>query len=291
MERSALRRRLGLSVPYEWWPGAPLLKQLEAAGFTSVQVPSPPTSVLLTPKDCAVHAAALRDALSTTSLTPILHAPGSMRAGDVTGDRALDGLLSYASDSGSELIVYHAANLPDVRASEDLLLAETRSLAAAAARAERLGVTIALENLAPVFPGPEALSFTPRRLREMAARIGSPSVRLCLDVGHAMLVASLRQIDPLELIEPALDTVAVFHLHDNLGARRGVQRPPELDPVRLDLHLPLGGGSAPWERIAPLLERAPAAPLLLEIHPPRPAPSHLFAGALDALAQPVAAGA
>ena len=40
MERSDLSQRLGLSVPYEWWPSTPLLKEIEAAEFGWVQVPS-----------------------------------------------------------------------------------------------------------------------------------------------------------------------------------------------------------------------------------------------------------
>ena len=40
------RPRLGLSVPHEWWPSAPLLKSYEAAGFAWVQLHSPPLSVL-----------------------------------------------------------------------------------------------------------------------------------------------------------------------------------------------------------------------------------------------------
>ena len=51
----------------------------------------------------------------------------------------------------------------------------------------------------------------------------------------------------------------------------------------LDLHLALGRGSLPWAEIAPSL-LAHAAPLLLEIHAPRAAPSELHAGAIDAFA-------
>jgi sugar phosphate isomerase/epimerase len=291
MERSDLSQRLGLSVPYEWWPSTPLLKEIEAAGFGWVQVPSPPSSVLADSRACARHANALREALATSGLRLILHAPGSLQAGTPARDRALEGLVSYAAEAGAPLVVYHAANFPDALASEDALLAETRSLAAVSGRAERLGVTIALENLAPVFPGPDALSHTPRVLRTMAKRIDSPAIGVCLDVGHAHLVAALRRTDIAELIEPVLDRVAVFHLHDNLGARRGGEARPELDPVRLDLHLPLGRGNVPWDRVAPLLGRAPAAPLLLEVHPPRPAPSRLIAGALGALAPQVPARA
>ncbi|MGC1800493.1 MAG: TIM barrel protein [Solirubrobacterales bacterium] len=122
----------------------------------------------------------------------------------------------------------------------------------------------------------------------MAKRISSPSVGLCLDLGHAHIVAGLRRTDPLELIEPALDRAVLFHLHDNLGARRGGSGSPspELDPLRLDLHLPPGRGNVPWSRFAPLLARKSVAAMVLEVHPPRPAAAHLFEAAIETVAPP-----
>jgi sugar phosphate isomerase/epimerase len=125
----------------------------------------------------------------------------------------------------------------------------------------------------------------------MAKRISSPSVGLCLDVGHANVVAALRRTDPLELIEPVLDRTVLFHLHDNLGARRGDAGSPELDPLRLDLHLPPGRGNVPWQRLAPLLARTRGAPLIFEIHPPRPSAAHLHEAAVHAVALPAVAAA
>jgi len=282
--------RLGLSIPYDWWPAAPMLKEIEAAGFRFVQVPSPPPSVLTIPRAARRHAAALSGALGTAGLNLVLHGPGSVRAGTRDGNLALEGLISYAAEVDASHVVYHAANLPDEPASEDPRLAETRSLAAIASRAEQLGVIIALENLAPVYSSPDALSFTPSILRTMAKRISSPAVGLCLDIGHANIVAGLRHTDPMELIEPALDRAVIFHLHDNLGARRGDSPFPELDPLRLDLHLPPGRGNVPWQQLAPLLARKGGAPLILEVHPPRPSAAHLFEAAVGAVAPRTAAG-
>jgi sugar phosphate isomerase/epimerase len=277
---------LGLSIPYDWWPAAPILKEIEAAGFTYVQVPSPPPSVLVQPRDAHRHASALSDTLGTAGLRTVLHGPGSVRVGSRHGDLALQGLISYAAEVGASHVVYHAANLPDEPASEDGRLAETRSLAALASHAERLGVIIALENLAPVYPAPDALSFTPMILRTMVKRISSPAVGLCLDIGHANIVAGLRHTDPLELIEPALDRAVIFHLHDNLGGRHDHSESPELDPLRLDLHLAPGRGTVPWQRIAPLLARKRGAPLILEIHPPRPSAARLHEAGVEAVAPP-----
>ena len=73
-------------------------------------------------------------------------------------------------------------------------------------------------------------------LRGLANRIGSERLGICLDLGHAHIVAERRRTSLEALIEPVLDTVTLFHLHDNLGARwqperrRERRRPPEARP-------------------------------------------------------------
>lgn len=285
MENGAepLRERLGLGVPNEWWASGALLKSFEAAGFALVQVHSPPLSVLSEGRQLSRHARALRAALDVTDLAPVVHAPAALLAGTSEADRAFDGLLGYAAEIGAAHVVYHAHALPDHASSEDRLLAETRSLARLSARAERLGVTIAIENLAPVYPGPERLSDMPLTLRALAHRIGSPGVGLCLDLGHAHIVAGLKRASLEHLVRPVLDSVVLFHLHDNLAARWDRSVPADLDPLRLDLHLPPGKGTLPWAAVAPLL-LSHRAPLLLEVHPPKgPHPDELFAPTCELL--------
>ena len=69
--------RLGLSIPYDWWPAAPMVKEIEAAGFRFAQVPSPPPLVLMSPRDATRHAAALSEALGTAGprAGPVLARP------------------------------------------------------------------------------------------------------------------------------------------------------------------------------------------------------------------------
>ncbi|MGH2986988.1 MAG: hypothetical protein ACRDLO_09920, partial [Solirubrobacterales bacterium] len=136
--RDRLAGRLGLSVPHEWWPSPPLLKSYEAAGFAWVQLHAPPATVLADPRRCIRHAAAARASLATTGLGAVLHAPGGLRAGEPAGDRAFEGLLSYAAEAGAAQVVYHAMALPEGPATESALAAEARSLAAFASVAERL---------------------------------------------------------------------------------------------------------------------------------------------------------
>lgn len=284
--------RLGLNVPSDWWAGPALVKSFEAAGFARVQVHSPPASVLSDPRQSTLHATALAAALATTGLVPVVHAPPDLRVGARDADHAAEGLLSYAAEIGATHAVYHACALPDAPESEDALLFEARSLAALSLGAERLGVTIAVENLAPVFPGPEPLSASPMVLRGLVNRIGSQRIGICLDVGHAHIVAELRRTSLEALIEPVLDTVTLFHLHDNLGARwQPAGTEGGVDPLRLDLHLPPGQGTLPWERVAPRLA-GHDAPVMLEVHPPyRPRAEELYRSATELLSPADTVGA
>src|SRR5436190_22525078 len=164
--------RLGLNVPNDWWPSPALLKSFEAAGFALAQVHAPPARVLADRQQCARHARALEAALATTQLHSVVHAPGGLRVGSREADRVAAGLLPYAAEIGATHVVYHARALADEPENEDALLFEARSLAALAVRAERLGVMVAIEYLAPVFPGPEPRSANPMALRGLATRTG-----------------------------------------------------------------------------------------------------------------------
>jgi sugar phosphate isomerase/epimerase len=258
-----------------------MLKGLEAAGFTWVQVHAPPREMLCDRERLLRHAGALRATLETSGLHLVLHSPDDLIAGEPAHDRALDGLLDYAAATGARQVVYHGANLPVADGGEaaarvrDRAAAEEASLGSRVRRLERLGVTLAIENLAPVHPGPPRLCHDPSYVRALVDRLGSPRVGMALDLGHANIAAGLLGADIRQLVDPVLDAVSLFHVHDNLGARRDATSPPGLDPLRLDLHLPPGSGRVRWDSIAEAL-LAHNLPLMLEIHPPhRPEPLSL----------------
>lgn len=270
--------RFGLSIPTEWWAARSMLEEIGDGGFRWIQLPAPPTSVLVDPRTCIPHARAAGAIVSAAGLRSVLHAPAELMAGTHEHDRGIEGAIAYAAECGAAAVVLHARSLCDGRGAGDRMLAETRALARLAPMAERVGVTLVLENLAPVYPGPETVSANPLALRALARRISSPAVGLCLDVGHANVVAGLRRTSLSRMVEPVLDMVALFHVHDNLGARWIRDNRPELDPIRLDLHLPPGRGSLPWDEVGPsLLDHK--APMIWEIHPPRPKPREIMEAA------------
>jgi sugar phosphate isomerase/epimerase len=268
--------RLGIDHPAGWWPSKPRLKAYEAAGFALIQVRMPERSLLADQQAVLAHATALRDALSLTGLRLILHAPDDLLAGTPEHDRQLDGALTYASIAGSRLIVYHGARIPigdaTVRAR---LRDEEESLRRALPRAAALGVRIAIENLAPVYRGVEHVCHDPSAVAALVGRLDSDFAGMCLDIGHAHIAAELAGCTILELVEPVLVHVILFHVHDNLGARTRAPARGGIEPLRLDLHLPPGAGTLPWGQVAPRIA-AHRAPVQLEVHPAgRPEPGTL----------------
>ena len=268
--------RLGVDHPAGWWPSKPQLKSYEAAGFALVQVRMPARALLADDQPTVAHATALREAMSLTGLRLILHAPDDLLAGTPEHDRQLDGALTYASVAGARLIVYHGARIPiDDATVRERLRNEERSLRRALRRAMRLGLRIAIENLAPVYPGVEHVCHDPSAVARLVTRLDSEHAGICLDIGHAHIAAELGGCEILDLVEPVLEHVLLFHVHDNLGARtRGPSR-GGIEPVRLDLHLPPGAGTVPWAQIAPRIA-GHIAPVQLEVHPAgRPEPGTL----------------
>ena len=284
-EHGSLGSPMGLTVPHEWWGAPALLKSFDAAGFTWVQLDAPPPSVLARAEQRRAHAAALTGALEGTRLTPVVHAPPGLRLGSAPGDAAFEGLLCYAAEVGAPQVVYHALALVDEPGSAEPLRREAVSLGRQAWLAERLEVVIALENLAPPYPGPDPIAASPLSLRGLTLRTGSGAVGICLDIGHAHIVADLRHTSLASLVEPVADLVTLVHLHDNLGARlcAAADAAIGVDPLRLDLHLAPGMGTMPPEEAAAVIS-GQAWPVVLEVHPPhRPSPAELFAATAGAL--------
>ncbi|HVE67296.1 MAG TPA: sugar phosphate isomerase/epimerase, partial [Solirubrobacteraceae bacterium] len=197
--REDLSSRLGLDVPKGWWPTAPMLKGLEAAGFSWVQLRTPPRAMLCDREAVLRHAGTLRPVVAATGLKIVLHGPDDLVAGDPAHDRALDGLIDYAAATGARYVVYHPAGRAESGPAEE------ESLRARVPRLERLGVTLAVENLAPVYPGPLRLCHDPLHVRDLVLRLASPRVGMLFDAGHANIVAGLRGTDVRSLLMQVVD--------------------------------------------------------------------------------------
>jgi sugar phosphate isomerase/epimerase len=287
--------RLGLNVHRDAWPTAELLRSYEDAGFAWVQVHTPPPAMLADRGHGRRHARALRAALDATRLRLLLHAPDDLSAGTSETDAALDGLLDHAAEAGAELIAYHRLNFaeadgPAVARLQERAQLEERSLLPLLQRAQSLGITVAIENLAPVYPGARRRCHDPLAVRDLVRRLASPAAGMLLDLGHLHITADATRADHGALLAACAPDIALFHAHDNLGARRRLDA-PAIDPVKLDLHLPPGRGSLPWARVAAIVA-AHRAPVMLEVERShRPSLAALAADTLRLLDRPAVAAA
>ncbi len=127
-------------------------------------------------------------------------------------------------------------------------------------------------------------------MRDLVRRLDQPAAGMLLDLGHLHITADATRSDHAAVLAACAPDVVLFHVHDNLGCRRGIDA-PGVDPIRLDLHLPPGRGSLPWARIAGMVA-AHDAPVMLEVERShRPALEVLAADTMRLLALDGAAAA
>ena len=100
-------------------------------------------------------------------------------------------------------------------------------------------------------------------VRDLVRRLDQPAAGMLLDLGHLHITADATRSDHAAVLAACAPDVVLFHVHDNLGCRRGIDA-PGADPIRLDLHLPPGRGSLPWARIAGMVA-SHEAPVMLEV--------------------------
>lgn len=275
--------RLGLSVARDAWPTRLALVEQAHAGFRWVQLHSPPATVLGDTAAARRHARAVRSLLRGTGLRLVLHAPDGLSVGTPQTDAVFARLLDYAAAAEAEILAYHVLNFPDsgTDAVGERARSEETALPGLLQRAPTLGLTVALENLCPVYPSPPRLAHDPLAVRDLVRRLASPGTGMLLDVGHLHVTCDAAGHDTAAVAAACSDDVVLIHAHDNFGARRRDVAASGVDPLRLDLHLAPGTGTVPWPRVARALA-ACGAPAVLEVkrqHQPSLAELHRRASA------------
>src|SRR4029453_5587852 len=99
--------RLGLNLHRDAWPTARFLAAHEEAGLSWLQVHAPPPAMLADRARCRPHPRALRPPLAPSALRLVVPAPDDLSVGRAEEDRAFDGLLDYAAETGAALVAYH----------------------------------------------------------------------------------------------------------------------------------------------------------------------------------------
>jgi sugar phosphate isomerase/epimerase len=263
------------------------LAKAEESGFDAYEISALACDVIRNGLVDRAILGEVRAVLSSYRLRYTMHGPNSLRLNQGTGfhERAFLSCLEYAHAIGAEVLVYHSAQmslrsadqelggLPSPEELEESWDIETQALRRVGARAEELGVLIGVENRDPHLwelaalkrngrdPGELADYHQGMRLdllAEQVREVNSPSVGICLDVGHAFLAAPYCPRGYLDQIRGAAPWVRHLHWHDNFGKLddRCDSLAERLVFGEADCHLPPGTGSIPLGEVWSLLAGA-----------------------------------
>jgi len=235
------------------------LATFEQAGFDVAEIPVHGVDAIIAGKLRERRVRSVQEILRQFKLSYTVHAPDFVNLWDLTRlEEHLNVFTSsirFAGAIGATRLVYHQGRIPESteeRFSEEdkARRVEIEQLQALGDVATDNGVTICVENLPHVF----------RPLEDLLGVVEAVSherVRICLDLGHAFLVAGERGFDYLEAIKRIKPLVAHIHTHDNYGSFGSIDpklsfRVPYI--LRLpygvgDLHLPVGWGGVPFDAV------------------------------------------
>jgi len=144
-------------------------------------------------------------------------------------------IMEQAAILGSSVVILHPLTTwyPVETEGLDRYLSQLgKSLNELIPAAERLNLTIALENLLPV-PAGDCFGSTPEHFEIFAREFAHPHLGFCLDTGHANV--SCESDGPTIFFDVMKKYLVAFHLQDNSGDR--------------DLHLAPGHGLINWKSV------------------------------------------
>ncbi|WP_372425725.1 sugar phosphate isomerase/epimerase family protein [Salinarimonas chemoclinalis] len=160
--------------------------------------------------------------------------------------------LDVAARLRARRVVMHSGFCAgDVSDLEGRYARQREWLSRAGVEAAARDLVICVENIFPFGAGVHTAS--PARLAREIAAVGDPHVRATLDVSHGFLHAGARGGDGLAEAVALSDVAAHVHLHDSFGVPEetfwAYTQAEKMHFGLGDLHLPLGWGDLPLERL------------------------------------------
>ena len=180
-------------------------------------------------------------------------------------------MLELCDAVGAGVMVQHPGIVPaqPAPALERLHAIEREALCEMADLAARYGVRIALETL--FVEDAQRYTADPVRLAGLIAEIDHRQVCGTLDFSHAYIMTTFRGMDYLEALRAFAPCANHLHVHDSFGRpttmARFVSHAEHIAFGMGDLHLPMGWGDIPWERILPQLPIRSGTVMIVELPP------------------------
>lgn len=224
------------------FPVKPILEEIEeiaALGFDYLELAmDPPAAHFSTIRE---NRDQIKNALATHCMQLVCHLPTFVSIADLTESirrASLDEMyhsLEVAGELNALKVVLHPGHIGGLAVFvRDMALDfGVQSLETIIAKADRLGLSVCLENM---FPRVQSF-YEPSHFEDILDRF--PELRLTLDCGHANIGSGNQQriFDFIGQFGPRIGHV---HLSDNMGRR--------------DDHLPIGKGTVNFQKIADSLK-------------------------------------
>jgi len=236
------------------------LDMIEALGVEAIELPTYDMDIVVGGKIRRPQMEALRRACAGRDMIYSVHGPLAINFMDDAWRlprhmEVLEASLEVAAEVGAEHYVVHSGLVRQQQgeAVEAALMRQREWLSRAGDVARQHGLIICVETLFAGYEGAGIASSASRLAGELAA-IGHPNVLATLDFSHAWLKLDYdgRRDDFLAELKPLAPWSKHLHIHDSFGRQDDIWMYSEGERVAYghgDLHLPVGWGQIPWDRI------------------------------------------
>lgn len=236
------------------------LDGIEALGVEAIELPTYDMDIVVGGRIRRPQMEALKRACAGRDVVYSVHGPLAINFMDEAWRlprhmEVLKASLDVAAEVGAEHYVVHSGLVPQQQAQgiEAAYGRQRDWLARAGDIAAERGLILCVETLFAGYEG-RACCASPARLAAELAAIGHPNVLATLDFSHSYLKLDFdgqrdRFIEEVKAIAPY---ARHLHVHDSFGRQDDIWMFTDGERVAYghgDLHLPVGWGDIPWERI------------------------------------------
>ena len=183
--------------------------------------------------------------------------------------QVITAMIDVCEAIGASVLVLHAGRIRTARdggRKDALLVVEREALESLGDYAGAREIKLAVETM--FVETSQEDTCDPIELAQTLDRLSHPYVCATLDFSHAALMCSYRKIDYLSAIKTLGPWVNHLHIHDSFGQLNTVKTRTFAERLAYgvgDLHLPLGWGGLPWERVITELEIRPESLMIIEL--------------------------
>lgn len=236
------------------------LDRIEELGIEAIELPTYDMDIVVGGKIRKPQLAALKRACAGRDVVYSVHGPLAINFMDEAYRlprhfEVLQASLEVAAEVGAEHYVIHSGLMPMQQADgvEAGYQRQREWLAKSGDIARQHGLILCVETLFAGYEG-KALSASPSRLATELGAINHPNVMATLDFSHAYLKLDFdgRRDAFVEEVKALAPYSRHLHVHDSFGRQDDIWMFTDGERIAYghgDIHLPVGWGDIPWDRL------------------------------------------